>query len=354
MSLLYRHIIKTISLSTLLVAIVMMGIIFFINLLGELKNIGVGEYTLWQAIIYVLLQLPHELYQFFPILALLGGIAGLSILSAQNELILMRASGFSTFQMLKAALISSLILMIFMLMVGEWLAPTASYMAALRRETAKAGGQAVVTGSGVWIHEGNMFLHVRQVIDRSRLEEVTGYVFDTDHHLKTSFFAKQLDRKNEKQWKMHDVIKTTFTAERVFSQRSDEAVLEIKLNPSLLNMGLIEPNEMSLRRLAMFSRYLVRNGLEAGAYQFEFWSRIFQPFMSFVMILLAVPFVLRTSVRTSMGWQLMCGIMLGFLFYICNSLLGQMSIIFQSPPWLAALLPSLLFAGISAFLLKSL
>src|SRR3990167_8838278 len=159
MSLLYRHIIKTISLSTLLVAIVMMGIIFFINLLGELQNIGVGEYTLWQAIIYVLLQLPHELYQFFPILALLGGIAGLSILSAQNELILMRASGFSTFQMLKAALISSLILMIFMTIVGEWVAPTASYMAAMRRETAKAGGQAVVTGSGVWIHEGTMFLH---------------------------------------------------------------------------------------------------------------------------------------------------------------------------------------------------
>lgn len=351
-SILHRHIVKTILLATSVVAAVVIGLIFFINLLGELNNLGVGDYHIGQAISYVILRLPHELYQFFPMLVLLGGLSGLSILSAQQELMIMRASGFSIAQITKAVFIAAVVLILVVTFVGEWIAPASSYLAAIRKENAKNGGQAVITGSGVWIHEGNTFLHIDQVVDRNRLDGVTGYQFDENHHLKTAYYAQRLDL-HDGQWTMYNLVKTTFMPERIVSKEIPQAPWNIKLNSNVLNIGLIEPSEMSLGRLNRFTRYLVQNGLQAAPYQFEFWARIFQPLTSVVMIFLAIPFVLGMRGRATMGWRLVCGVLISFVFYILNAFLGQASVVFQLPPWFAASFPSLLFGLLSLFLLRS-
>jgi len=95
---------------------------------------------------------------------------------------------------------------------------------------------------------------------------------------------------------------------------------------------------------------LVENGLQATDFQFEFWKRIFQPLSTLVMILLALPFVLRSSRSVSMGWRVLLGISIGFIFYILNAFVGQFSVVFQFYPLLAALTPSLLCAALGIFL----
>lgn|SRR3990167_2187708 len=350
-TILYRYIVKTILLSTALVAVVVAGLIFFITLLGELNDLGVGDYTMLQAMSYVLLRLPYELYQFFPMLMLLGGMMGLGVLNSQRELIIMRASGFSIAQIARAVLTAAMVLIVLITAIGEWVAPSSSYLAATRKEAAKSGGQAVVTGSGVWIHEGNTFLHVDHIINRFRLEGVTGYQFNTERRLQETYYAKSLDLQ-QGQWVLHDVVKTTLSSHRLYSQRANQASLTIKLNPNVLTMGFIAPGEMSLVRLTKFVRYLVVNGLQAAPYQYQLWERVFQPLTSLVMILLAIPFVLSTRGSAVMGWRWIWGILIGFSFYILNAFLGQASVIFQLPPWFAALFPSLLFAGLSVFLLR--
>src|SRR3990167_1834840 len=352
-SILHRYIIRAILLSAGLVTIVVMGLIFFITLLGELKDLGVGDYRIGQAMGYVLLRLPHELYQLFPILMLLGGMIGLGVLSSQRELVVMRTSGFSLDQVSKAVFVAAVILTLLITLVGEWIAPAASYLAAVKKESAKSGGQAVVTGSGIWMHEGDTFLYVEQVVNRHRLEGVTGYQFNAEHRLQETYYAKSLDLQDDR-WVLHDVMQTTLSSNRLYSQHVEQLPLSIKLNPNLLTMGLIEPSEMSLGRLLKFIRYLVRNGLQATPYQYELWERIFQPLTSLVMVFLAIPFVLGVRGSSAMGWRWLWGVLIGFLFYILNAFFGQASVIFQFPPWLAALSPSLLFIGLSVFLLRSL
>lgn len=90
-----RHIAKTVILATLLVMLVVAGLSYFIGLLDELRNIGEGDYGVLQAALHALFEVPYNLYQFFPMLVLLGGLLGLGILSSHQELIVMRVSGFS-------------------------------------------------------------------------------------------------------------------------------------------------------------------------------------------------------------------------------------------------------------------
>lgn len=344
MMILHRYIATTVIKASLVVIIAIMGLTFFVGLLGELQDVGTGDYGFSQAVLHVLLKTPHDAYQFFPMLMLLGGVFGLGILSSHHELVVMRASGFSIRQIVKSVITAAVILIIFATLLGEGVAPRAIYLADKLKQSAENGGQAVATASGVWIHEGDSFLHIDRVVGTHRLENVKRYQFDNQHKLLAAYYVKTMDFQKG-QWQLTDMVKTVFTDNQTQSQQLAKTTWDLPLNPALLHVGLVEPEEMSLFKLHRYTNNLVKNGVQASRFQFEFWKRVFQPLATIIMMLLAIPFVLGASTRSAtMGWRMLFGVMLGFVFYILNAFLGQLSIVFQMPPWLAAFLPIMLFS----------
>jgi lipopolysaccharide export system permease protein len=204
----------------------------------------------------------------------------------------------------------------------------------------------------VWLHVDDNFVHVEHVIGTQLLEGVTRYKFDSEHRLLASYYAKSMTYEND-QWMMHDAVKTTFLTNRTMSEAQPDMLWDLKFNAHLLNTGMIEPNEMSLSKLKKFARYLEQNGLRSSQYRFEFWERVFTPLASLVMIFLAIPFVLGAFRQAAMGWRLMAGVITGFVFFILNAFLGQLCIVYQIPPSMAALLPIAVFAVIGILLAKN-
>lgn len=348
---LYRYIAKTIVMTTLLVVLIVMGLAFFVTLLGELKDIGIGDYNFIQAVAHTVLRLPYNLYLFFPMLILVGGVMGLGMLSSSRELIVMRASGMSIKQIISAVLIAAGILIFFATFIGEYVAPQANFVADTHKDSAQNLGQAVATASGVWIHEGTNFLHIEKVIGLKHLEGVSRYEFNAQHELLASYYAKTLDYQDG-QWQSRDVVKTNFLKNHTASQQIATGVWQLPLKPNLLNVGLLAPEDMSLRGLRVYAKHLSENKLQATQFQFEFWKRIFQPFTTLIMILLAIPFVFGAPRSTALGWRIALGVLIGFVFYILNALLGQFSVVYQVSPFIAALLPTLLFAAVGWGLLR--
>lgn len=349
MSILYRYIAKTVIAATSLVLVVMTGLIFIISFLDELRDVGTGEYGFMQVLLHVILELPHSLYQFFPMLVLLGGVLGLGVLSSNRELVVMRTAGFSIRRITFACLTAAGLLILIATTIGETVVPKANHLAEGFKESAENGGQAVATLSGVWIHEGNNFLHISRVVGLKHLEGVTRYQFDSRHQLLAAYYVQALDLQKNK-WLFHDSVKTTFSQSHTHSVHSKEGIFDMTLNPNLLNVGLIEPSEMTLHTLRSYSKHLKENGLQSSEFQWEFWKRVLQPLTTLVMILLAIPFVMWSSRSTTMGWRVLFGISVGFTFYILNAFLGQFSIVFQFSPFIAAIFPTILFA-VLAYLL---
>lgn len=350
---LQRYIIKSILLATLLITTVFVGIMGMLSLLGELKNIGEGDYGLMQAMLYVLMRLPNELYQLSPMLILLGSVVGLSVLSSYREISVMRTSGFSIRQILYGVLIAACIYVVMISYVGEWVAPRLSYKAEIHKENAQNAGQAVITASGVWFHVDNNFIHVKRVVNRQLLEDVTLYQFDRARHLKEAYFAKSLSYDND-HWVMNGVVKTMFYDNRTKSEALQHVDWNLQFNTNLLNVGLVDPNEMTLPKLAKFAGYLEENGLQSSEYRYEFWQRVFKPISALLMIFLAVPFVLGAFRHSPLGRRLLAGILTGFSFFILNALLGQLCIVYQVPALFAASLPLILFGFIGIYLSRKL
>lgn len=343
MSILQRYIAKNVILSTLMVLLVVTALCFIIGMLRELHDLGEGDYGFLQIVVHEILLLPHAIYQFFPMLVLLGGVVGLGMLASSHELMVMRASGVSVQRIVMSVIYAAFVLIMVATFMGEVVAPRANFYAGKYKSLAETLGQAVVTMSGVWIHEGNNFIHIDRVVGRHHLEGVTRYEFDNEHRMLASYYANSLEFENG-QWVSYNLAKTDFYANKTVTHESAIATWDLKLTPNLLNVGLVDAEAMSLKKLAEYSRYLKQNRLQAGVFQLEFWQRIFQPFTTLVMILLAVPFVFGAPRSVSMGRRTLFAIIMGFIFYILNAFFGQFSIVFQFHPIIAAVFPTIIFA----------
>src|SRR6478735_8570381 len=94
-NILERYIAKTVLASIGLVTLMLVGLQIFILFVNQLDDLGKVDYGLAQASVFVLLQMPYQVYLFFPMASLLGCLVGLGVLANHSELIVMRAVGLS-------------------------------------------------------------------------------------------------------------------------------------------------------------------------------------------------------------------------------------------------------------------
>jgi lipopolysaccharide export system permease protein len=350
MNILARYISIIVINTVLVVLLVLMGLELLVSFIGQLSDIGTGNYTLWAAVKYILLDMPAQLYVFFPMAGLVGSLLGLGVLASQSELIVMRAAGYSTKQIAASVLKAAFVLMIVAMILGEVVAPFCENYANVSKTLAKSSGQALSTTRGLWIREGDNFIHVDTVINKRHLQGVTTYVLNKKNELTTAFTATKADFRNN-QWELTDVKQSIITPTKIITKNIPTLQWNVKLDPTLLSISDKEPNGMSLPKLYSYINYLHDNGLRALNYQLDFWKRIMQPLATVVMIFLAVPFVFGSMRSMTVGVRILLGVTIGFCFYIFNQFVGSFSLLYQVPGYIAATIPTLVFMIIGFVLL---
>jgi lipopolysaccharide export system permease protein len=212
-------------------------------------------------------------------------------------------------------------------------------------------GQALVTRQGTWVRSGDNFMRIDSISDSGELQGVTRYEFDTDRKLKIASYAETGSYQNG-EWLFKNIVQTTFADEKTTSEVFLQQQWELVLNPRLIGMAHADPDQQSLPKLYSYIKHRKQSGLNAESYEIIFWQRVFAPLATLIMILLAVPFVFGPLRSATMGLRMLVGIMVGFGFHVLNQFVGPMSVVYQVPPMLAAILPILIFMGIGGALLS--
>jgi len=104
MKIIEKHIAKTVMSSITLVTLMLIGLQVFMLFVNELDDLGRANFGIMQVALYVFLQMPYQVYLFFPMASLLGCLIGLGQLASNSELIVVRASGMSIGQIIMAVL----------------------------------------------------------------------------------------------------------------------------------------------------------------------------------------------------------------------------------------------------------
>ena len=330
---------------------VLVGLSALIKFVEQLRRVGQGDYDMTLAAFFVLLSLPREIEQFLPMATLLGGLIGMGLLAQNSELVVMQASGLSRWNIINSAMKSLVILIVAVMMLGEWVTPRSEAKAKEIRTQALSGGSLILSNELFWAKDGNDFVSIGEVLSKERLRNITVYQFSTDLELTNVLSADAALFKNES-WQLQNVTLLSFSPTKIDKSQANSLTWNSTLTPDKLGIVAIKPEALSIQGLIGYVKYLDNSDQDSARYELAFWRKITQPISVGVMLLMALSFIFGPLRSVTMGARTIMGVMVGFSFFIANQVFGQVSLVFQLPAFVGALLPSVVFAGIAMSLLR--
>jgi lipopolysaccharide export system permease protein len=343
-----RYVSTTVFNAIALTLLVFLSLFFIFTLIEQLNSLR-GNYTAFEAFIYVLLRIPQNLNTLIPFSCLIGCIAGLGALATSSELVIIRAAGVSTKRIVWMALRPALFFMLLQFCLGEFVSPYTEQMAVNRK--AIAVGYSVKSQQKLWNHETNEFMHFDAVLPSGIVYGLSRYQLNDDHQLKAASFTRQAVYQGD-HWKEEDVAIThveenTTRLEKMVSRRWDT-----HLTPDLLNVLVLDPDNLSIRNLYYYTNYLHEQNIENNDYSLAFWKKALEPLATASLVLIAISFVFGPLRSVTMGQRVFTGVMFGVTFLIAQRLFGPSSIVFGFSPLLAVLFPICICIGIGLHLLR--
>jgi lipopolysaccharide export system permease protein len=341
-----------------LVWVVLMGLDVMQAVLGELHDLGQGDYGFPQAVAYIAYTVPSRAYTLFPTAAVIGALMGLGQLAASSELTALRALGLSRQRLTVSAVIAlallTSVLALSMETVGAW----GNNQAVVFRSTARNGNVAMARYSGLWAREGDTFLNAEagdEVKQDNRttlqLHGVRLYRVGEDGRLQ-SITRAALALPAEGGWLLKDVTRTVFHARSASREQVDEELWQSKLDATSLSASIVRPDAMSVRDLSRSIDYRQRNHLDARSFEDEYWLRWFYPFNVLALCLAAIPFAFGSLRSGGLGKRLFIGVLFALGFWVLQMLFSRLALAFNLDFRLAYALPSVLMLSVSAWLFK--
>lgn len=343
MKTLRRYLATEIIAATALVFVALLMLFAFFDMVEQVKDLGRGGYRLRHIVVHVLLSVPNHVYELFPIAALIGTLFALAQLVANSEYTVMRSSGVSVGGMVGALLSVGALFGALTFVFGELVAPPAEQLAQRLRSQAITGLVAQEFRSGLWIKDDRSFVNVMEVQPDSSLNGVRIYQFDESFRLHSISVARTGRYQIDRRWLLSDVTRTTFDDRKTTVRAIASEHWQSVLDPGLLSILLVKPDQMSAWSLYSFSQHLKENRQKALRYEIALWSKLVYPLAVMVMMVLALPFAYFQRRHGGVGAKIFAGIMLGLAFHFLNRLFGHLGLLNDWPPIASAILPTLIF-----------
>ncbi len=351
MHILDRYLGNTVVTSTLLVAMILLTLFFFIDFVEQLGDVGKGNYGLTQALQYALLIQARHFYELFPVAALLGTLLGLGWLASNNELIAIRSAGVSLAQITLSVLKMGAVMILAAMLVGELLAPYSEQYAQSQRSIALSDRITLKTNYGFWTRDGQSFINIRTILPGDRLGDISIHEFDKNYNLRVTTHAERAQYENDK-WHLEGIVQTHVADQGVTTRRIERAAWESLLSPDIINLVAIKPDKLSVWELYKYIGYLRDNRQSAARYELAFWGKLVAPFATAVMMFLAVPFTFGALRAGAMGQRLLIGSLVGLGFHLINQTFAQVGLVYGLNPLFTAAFPVVLFFALAVVLMR--
>lgn len=350
MHILNRYIRNIVISSTIVVVLVLVGVECFAQLVGELPYVGSHEYTVAKMLEYILMELPAVLYMAFPIAAFIGCLIGLGRLANGSELTVMRANGVSIAQITWSVVKAALIMVVLVTLIGECVAPRLQVDADLMKAHALDKTSRLEAQDHIWLHHNNNYIYISDVESPTQISDINEFKFN-GQQLVEMIYAQSANKIGLR-WQLHHVLATVLRGDHTQIFKHRLGWLNFNFTPNKLH----EFKSMTLQGSLVYLWGVVKlrkaAGLVATLFELTFWQRAIQPITTLVMICLGIPFIFGSLRSVSTTVRLVTGIAVGILFYMLNRFFGPITLLYQFPPVLAALCPTLLFLAIYAYMLR--
>jgi lipopolysaccharide export system permease protein len=348
MTLLRSYIMLAVFRGVLLALLVIVGISSCIEFVGQMNDVGTGSYDLTAAVRYVLLRIPRTVFETLPAAALIGSLFSLGNLAVHRELVVMRASGISSWQLLSAVGLAGFGMAVLVALLGESIAPSLGAYAAEMRTRALNEDVAVGSGQSTWLRDGDRIVSLRrQAGDLGYGGGVLLFELGENGSLRRVARADSADVDSNNNWILANFAETSFLDSGIAASTVREATQAYGLNPELLSLAVVREDLLDTPSLRRYIRYLHDNSLDARRYEIAYWSRIASVVSVVLMTVLALPFVFGGMRSAGTGARLLVGLVIGLGYYVVGQVLSSGGEVFDLDPLVVAWAPSAVLAAVT-------
>lgn len=334
-----------------------------IDILSHLEPILENHIKIDILIQYYGSYLPIIFVQVAPIACLLATLYTFAKLNKDNEIIAMRASGLSIFQITKTVITLGMIVSLAIFWANDRFVPSALAL------TQKIKGQ-IEEGTKTK-HKPDTIINVSMYGAGNRLFFVNKFLTDKnimegiiilEHDEKQNIRKKIISSKAaylDGIWKFYNAITYNFDENGQIidePQYMEEEVIPITESPRDFLNQRQSPEYMNIAQLEQYIWRLTKSGASTVIrnLKVDLFKRFTDPLSGIVIIFLGIPFALKMRKRATGLSSLGVSLMVGFLYHVLSAVslaLGKAGIL---PPFLAASLSHIITFSISLYLIMSL
>jgi lipopolysaccharide export system permease protein len=340
-----RYLLRTIFSMTALVMTVLLGLAGFIEFVGQLDDVGVGDYGVLQALLYAAMKLPGLAFVMLPMAALLGALLGLGSLANYSELTAMRAAGVSVMRLARGVAVTGVVIALITLVLGEYVAPPLDQYSRQYRTLSQQASAGLPSAESAWIREGNTILNINLLNRDYRLGGVFLFKLDAGGRLTGMARGDSAGIDDAGQWVLNNYAETTITGDGVVTRHKRRTSQSTTLNPELVELTVIRPDSLDGLQLFHYVAFLRANGLDAQRYSAAFWGRIASSVAVVPMVVLALPFVFGRMRSAGAGARMVIGILIGLAYFFASRSLMDGGEVYNLNPAVVAWVPTLLLTG---------
>jgi lipopolysaccharide export system permease protein len=351
MSALARYLIRTVLGYTLLVLMVLIALGALFLFIGQQDDIGTGGYTARQAALFVALNLPSYVAELLPVAALIGTLLGLGHLAGGSELVVMRASGVSTFQFCRWLGLAGVFLAVGMVLVGEFVAPPLESYGRQLKVFSKYNEFSFAGDRGTWVRDGDTIISVEQQTASTLFGGVHIFRFDPKRQLFAVGRSDSARAESGNRWVLQNYAETQFASLGTNASQQPRLELQSTLSPDFLGLAVVEPDSMGLRDLRAYIEHLRQNDLDSKSFETALWSRTARVVAMVAVVILALPFALGPMRASGQGARTVVGIMIGAAYVLLSRTLESSGQLFDVAPWIVGWLPAAVLTAFTASML---
>lgn len=329
----------------------LLGLFAFLTLAEELEDVGKGNFEVIDALNVMLYSLPKISLELLPVTSLIGVLVGLGTLANQQELIALRAAGWSNFRLARPVLVLALAILTAATATQQWLIPVLEEQIAGLR--ANALEDAELEGdSEFWTRNENQIVRIGGVQFGLMPTDVEIFERNESGHVTRILNANRADILNSETWQLWDVVSTEIRTAGTRVGHTETLEWRSVLSPDQMATIITTAAALAPSDLIQYVAHLEENDLDSHRYRLVLWQQLSLPIGILGMALLGIPFVVGSTRAMAAGTRISIGVVIGILFYLGERTLGQVALLYNLPPIPLAMGPDIFILFLALYALS--
>lgn len=354
MKIIVRHILNEFLTIFFLCVVTLVSIYLIIDLFEKIDDLMENNATLSEGLRFFLYKIPFILYQIMPVATVLATLLSLGILSKNVEVTAMKAGGISIFKIIYPLIAASAAISVLSFIINEFIAPPAKRQAELikRIRIEKKENLSSFKQNRLWYSSKERLYTIRHIDQRQGIiHGLTLYEIDSKFNITARVDAEEAKWLTGK-WHVVKGIKRQFEDGLIKTSLIENETIPLQEGPDKLPGTEKLADEMSFSELRGYIKELKGDGYDATRYIVDLHGKIAFPFINIIMVIVAVPFTLKTGRHSGMAMGIGLSIIISFSYWIVYAVTTSIGYNGLLPPIIAAWSSNMIFGiiGILMFM----